>query len=145
MIRVEVDGEIYEEMHVDGGASAQVFLYPPSMLGVAASLGEEMIRKAYVYIIRNAPRRASGAPVKRQTIGIVSPAIRSLIHAQGFGDLHRIYGTTHRDGLDFNLAFVDDDFDAEHPEEFDTQYMRALFDYGFRQGRDGYSWKKSPP
>ena len=39
MIRVEVDGEIYEEMHVDGGASAQVFLYPPSLRGVAASLG----------------------------------------------------------------------------------------------------------
>ena len=145
MIRVEVDGEIYEEMHVDGGASAQVFLYPPSMRGVAASLGEEMNRKAHVYIIRNSPRRASRAPVKRQTISIVSPAIRSLIHAQGFGDLHRIYGTAHRDGLDFNLAFVDDDFDAEHPQEFDTQYMRALFDYGFRQGRDGYAWKKSPP
>lgn len=145
MIRVEVDGEIYEEMHVDGGASAQVFLYPPSLRGVAASLGEEMTRKAHVYIIRNAPRRASQAPVKRQTISIVSPAIRSLIQTQGFGDLHRIYGTAHRDGLDFNLAFVDDDLHAEHPEEFDTQYMRALFDYGYRQGRDGYSWKKSPP
>jgi predicted acylesterase/phospholipase RssA len=144
MIRVEVDGEIYEEMHVDGGASAQVFLYPPSLRGVAASLAEEMNRKVHVYIIRNSRKRASGAPVKRQTISIVSPAIRSLIHTQGFGDLYRIYGTTHRDGLDFNLAFVDDDFDAEHPKEFDTQYTRALFDYGFRQSRDGYSWKKSP-
>jgi hypothetical protein len=41
--------------------------------------------------------------------------------------------------------FIDDDFDAEHREEFDNQYMRALFDYGFRQGRDGYPWKKTPP
>jgi predicted patatin/cPLA2 family phospholipase len=145
MIRVEADGETYEEMHVDGGASAQVFLYPPSMRGVAASLGEEMTRKVHVYIIRNSQRRAAGAPARRRTISIIGPAIKSLIHSQGFGDLARIYGTTQRDGLDFNLAFIDDDFDAEHPEEFDTQYMRALFDYGFRQGRDGYPWKKTPP
>jgi len=145
MIRVEADGETYEEMHVDGGASAQVFLYPPSMRGVAASLGEEMTRKAHVYIIRNSQRHASSAPAKRRTISIIGPAIKSLINSQGFGDLARIYGTTQRDGLDFNLAFIDDDFDAEHREEFDTQYMRALFDYGFRQGRDGYPWKKTPP
>ena len=145
MVRVEADGETYEEMHVDGGASAQIFLYPPSMCGVAASLGEELTRKFRVYIIRNSPGRASWAPVKRQTISIAGPAIMSLIHTQGFGDLYRIYATTQRDGLDFNLAFIDDDFNAEHPEEFDTQYMRALFDYGFRQGRDGYPWKKTPP
>jgi hypothetical protein len=96
MIRVEAAGETYEEMHVDGEASAQVFLYPPSMRGVAASLGEEMTRKLHVYIIRNSPRRASWAPVKRRTISIISPAIRSLIHTQGFGDLYRIYGTTQR-------------------------------------------------
>jgi predicted acylesterase/phospholipase RssA len=145
MIRVEADGETYEEMHVDGGASAQVFLYPPSMRGVAASLREEMTRKFRVYIIRNSQVRASWAPVKRRTISIAGPAIRSLLHTQGFGDLYRIYATTQRDGHDFNLAFIDDDFDAEHPQEFDTQYMRALFDYGFRQGRDGYAWRKTPP
>src|SRR5262249_719491 len=31
MIDVEVDGKHYQEMHVDGGASTQVFLYPPSL------------------------------------------------------------------------------------------------------------------
>ena len=29
MIDVNVDGKHYQEMHVDGGASAQVFVYPP--------------------------------------------------------------------------------------------------------------------
>ena len=31
MIDVEIDGKPYQEMHVDGGAKAQVFLYPPSL------------------------------------------------------------------------------------------------------------------
>ncbi len=31
MIDVEIEGRTYQEMHVDGGASAQVFVYPPSL------------------------------------------------------------------------------------------------------------------
>ncbi len=31
MIDVEADGKPYQEMHVDGGASTQVFLYPPEL------------------------------------------------------------------------------------------------------------------
>src|SRR6185503_6467152 len=35
LVDVEADGKRYQEMHVDGGASSQVFLYPPSMGQVA--------------------------------------------------------------------------------------------------------------
>src|SRR5690606_18327346 len=31
MLDVTVDGKRYEEMHVDGGATTQMFLYPPSI------------------------------------------------------------------------------------------------------------------
>ena len=31
MIDVEVDGRRYQEMHVDGGTSNQVFFYPPAV------------------------------------------------------------------------------------------------------------------
>ena len=31
MFDVDVDGNHYQEMHVDGGASTQVFLFPPSL------------------------------------------------------------------------------------------------------------------
>ena len=30
-IEVEADGRRYDEMHIDGGAAAQVFLYPPEI------------------------------------------------------------------------------------------------------------------
>lgn len=145
MFRVEVDGTPYEEMHVDGGCSMQVFLYPPRTRAVAASLGEEITRELQVSIIRNSRLRAAWGPVERRTINIAGPAIASLIHTQGLGDLNRIYLTAQRDGLDFNLAYIDEDFRFEHRMDFDTAYMKALFDYGFRQGRDGYPWKKIPP
>ncbi|HXJ77384.1 MAG TPA: patatin-like phospholipase family protein [Candidatus Methylomirabilis sp.] len=146
MVRVEVDGKQYEEMHVDGGASAQVFLFPPSMTGVARSMGMEMTRAGRVYVIRNSMLTASGSTIERRTISIAGRAIESLIHTQGLGDLYRIYVTAQREGFDFNLAYIGPDFTFKDKEEdFDTLYMKALFDYGYNLGREGYPWKKSPP
>jgi hypothetical protein len=147
MVTVEVDGKRYEEMHVDGGASAQVFLYPPSLTRVAAALGEQIGgRTGRVYVLRNASLAPPWAPVERRTINIAARAIDSLITTQGFGDLYRIYATTQQDGLDFNLAYIGGDFVYENKkEQFETAFMQALYDYGYRLARGGYRWYKEPP
>ncbi len=47
MIDVEVDGQQYQEMHVDGSAMAQVFLYRPGLnLGEEAKARDAMTRSA---------------------------------------------------------------------------------------------------
>ena len=58
--------------------------------------------------------------------------------------LDRIYYQSQRDGIDFNLAAVGPEFEAAHTEDFDPDYMRALFDYGYNWALNGYPWKKSP-
>src|SRR5690348_10019442 len=109
-------------------------------------MGVEMTRAGRIYIIRNSALGAIWSPIKRQTISIAGRAINSLLHTQGLGDLYRIYLTTQRDGFDFNLAYIGPDFTFEgKKEEFDTLYMRALFDYGYNLGLQGYRWKKCPP
>ncbi len=50
-----------------------------------------------------------------------------------------------RDGIDFNLAFISQDFKVEHKKPFDTNYMRKLFDHGYQLARKGYPWQKYPP
>jgi len=146
LVDVDVDGKRYQEMHVDGGASAQVFLYPPSMSQVAARMGEGIVRRGDVYVIRNAALAPTWQPVERRTIDIAGRAIDSLITTQGFGDLYRIYATTQQDGLDFNLAYIGDDFVYKNKkEQFETAFMKALYDYGYRLGRAGYQWYKVPP
>ena len=57
----------------------------------------------------------------------------------------RIYPTTQRDGVDYNLAFMDPGFIAAEHEQFDPVYMRRMFDYGYTKGRSGYPWGKEPP
>jgi len=145
MFRVEVDGQEYEELHVDGGASSQVFLYPPSLPSVARAMGETLSREGSAYVIRNSWLSSTYDPSNRRTIDIAARAISSLIQTQGFGDLYRIYLTSQRDGFDFNLAFIGSEFEYEPVEQFDTGFMNALFDYGYELGSNGYPWQKVPP
>jgi hypothetical protein len=68
-----------------------------------------------------------------------------MIHYSGYNDTLRIYGTSRRDGVDFNLAYIGADFTTERTETFDRDYMRSLYDYGYRQGRRSYRWHPTPP
>ena len=78
-------------------------------------------------------------------LGIAGRAISTMITASGYNDVTRIYFTTTRDNVGFNLAYIGSDFDRKLPAPFDQAYMRALFDYGFAQGKAGYAWAKTPP
>jgi hypothetical protein len=145
MIDVEAGGRAYQEMHVDGGTMTQVFVYPPSLNVKKLSADAKVSRERKAYVIRNSRLDAEWAQVDRRTFSIAGRAISSLIHTQGIGDLYRIYLTTQRDGFDFHLAYVPADFDAPHEQEFDTEFMRALFKRGYDMAARGYPWQKVPP
>jgi hypothetical protein len=145
MIDVEVDGQPHQEMHVDGGAMTQVFLYPPTLNVALQSAKAHVQRERSVYVIRNARLDPDWAEVERRTLSIAGRAISSLIHSQGIGDLYRIYLTAQRDGFDYNLAFIGADFEFAHDEAFDQDFMRALYEYGYERGRRGYPWRNTPP
>jgi Patatin-like phospholipase len=140
MIDVELNGRTYQEMHVDGGAIAQMFLYPPS---IDLRQIADRVRKAY--LIRNARLDPEWASVERRTLPIAGRAISTMIQSSGSNDVLRIYNTTKRDGVDYNLAYIGSDFKAPHKGDFDRAYMNALFDYGYEQAVAGYPWRKVPP
>jgi len=145
MIDVEANGQHYQEMHVDGGAVVQTFLIPPQ-IGILTNVRQkQFIRERHAYIIRNARLDPEWASVNRSLFGIIGRAISTMIHYSGYNDTLRLYNTSRRDGVDYNLAYIGADFTAEQHESFDQQYMRTLFDYGYQQGRQGFHWRKTPP
>jgi predicted acylesterase/phospholipase RssA len=145
MIDVEVEGRTYQEMHVDGGASAQVFVYPPSLQLQVAAKRHGIVRVRRLYVIRNARLDPQWEEIQRSTLSITGRAISSLIQTQGVGDLYRIYLAASRDDIDFNLAFIPGTFTLELERPFDQAYMQALFTVGYDMGRKGYPWTKVPP
>jgi hypothetical protein len=145
MFDFEVVGKSFQEMHVDGGATTQVFLYPSALVQRSRDLNLKLQKERNAYIIRNARLDPGWRETQRGTLSIVQRAISSLIQTQGVGDLYRIYHTTQLDGVSFNLAFIGADFKFPHESEFDTAYMQALFDYGHKQGLGGKVWQHYPP
>lgn len=143
-IQVRANGRIYDEMHVDGGVTQQVFVAPPSLSLKSAGLGAKpSIRR--IFIIRNGKISPEWQPVEANTLSITGRSISTLIKNEGLGDLYRIYATAERDHMDFNLAAIPADFKMKSPEPFDQRYMRALYDTGHRAGQLGYPWMKAPP
>lgn len=145
MIPVEVNGQQYREMHVDGGTGSQVFVYP-------AATDWEMITKKLkvkgrpeVYVIRNAFLAPDYNGVNRSVMPIAGRSIESLIRTQGIGDLYQIYALCKRDGNDFNLAYIPADFTEVPTEGFDPVYMGKLYERGYNMAVKGYQWEHSPP
>jgi hypothetical protein len=66
-------------------------------------------------------------------MSIAGRAISTMIASSGYNDVVRIWNTTQRDGIDYNLAFIPRDFTATYTEPFEQAYMRALFDFGFER------------
>lgn len=147
MFDVTLDGTSHQEMHVDGGAFAQAFLYPPSLTRLRRERMRrgEPVASATAYVIRNARLDPQWASVNRRTMGIAGRAISTMITASGVNDVFRIYNTTRRDEVGFKLAFIDPGFTGVSTVPFEQSYMRALFDYGFERARVGYPWATSPP
>ena len=142
LIDIELDGHKYQEMHVDGGAIAQLFLYPPS-IDLSRS-GIKRVRTAY--IIRNARLDPDYAASERRTLSIAGRAINTMLASSGRNDVLRIYFISQRDSVDYNLAYIGTDFvSAPKTGEFDQAYMRALYAYGYNQAKAGREWHKAPP
>jgi hypothetical protein len=145
MIDVEADGHRYQEMNVDGGVVSQTFLYPAD-IGMRVNLRSlELARERHAYIIRNSRLDPDWASVNRRFLSISGRAIATMIHYIGYSDILRIYATAKRDGVDYNLTYIETDFPNVKHEKFDPAYMNALFNHGYAKGRHGFSWHKAPP
>ena len=53
-IDVTANGKPYQEMQVDGGAMAQVFVYPPALKLADVSKDQGVVRDRKLHVIRNA-------------------------------------------------------------------------------------------
>ncbi|MBT8440758.1 MAG: patatin-like phospholipase family protein [Gammaproteobacteria bacterium] len=144
-IQVEADGEEYDELHVDGGVSRQVFLHavPLNIQELARDMGLDNPRN--LYVIRNAMLTPQWTAVKPKLLPVLGASISTLIRTQGMGDLYRLYLGTLRDGTGFKLASVPPDLELTANEDFDPAYMKALFELAYSLARNGYDWQTSPP
>jgi hypothetical protein len=147
-IPVEVDGKRFDEMHVDGGVKAQVFLGGAllDISEVARQSGLDLAKiKRRVFVVRNGKLRMPAAKVKPKIVDIARRSLPVMSNVSALGDLLRIFVAAAPRGTEFNLGFIPEDYESKAREMFDPVEMTRLFDSGFAQAKAGYPWRQMPP
>ncbi|NNE34035.1 MAG: patatin family protein [Rhodothermales bacterium] len=147
---VEIDGQQYHEMHVDGGIQAQLFLRG-FMLDCEETIDEDLRQldtDVSLYLIRNgaAKKSITREITEPSSIAIASATVNQLDELSNKSSLFRVYVLAARHGIDFNLAAIpDEEFPDFDSIKFDTTQMRELYDFAYQQASSGYEWAKVPP
>jgi predicted acylesterase/phospholipase RssA len=144
-INVKAGGHRYEEMHVDGGTTREVFFTVAdfSYRDLDKAIGRKVARR--LWVIRNGKIAPEYKVTQDSTFVIAQRSLETLAKNRGLGDLTRMYVRAKADGIDYNLAAIPAAFEAPHPKPFDRAYMQALYEVGVSLGRAGYAWAKLPP
>jgi len=146
---VEADDTIYDEMHVDGGVTRQVFFLYDVLQGLDSAIKEknfDISRLRYsIYVIRNGYVDPQYNEVPDRFAAISERAIDTTINAQSIGDLYQLYVFTKEGRGNFNLAYIPGVHKSKAKELFDSAEMQELFDMGFEEALAGYHWRKAPP
>ena len=97
-----------------------------------------------IYIVRSNQINPKYKIVQPKLMAIAGNALSKLTSSQGVGDLYRIYMITQRDGIEFNLASIPDEFVANPKEPFDPEEMNRLYYLAYKMAKSGYPWEKFP-
>jgi hypothetical protein len=141
------DGQAYDEMHVDGGATSQVTFVSaevPIRTATVAALGRNLDR--HLWLIMNNDLAPPYAPISPRIADIGGAAVSSLIRGSGAGDLYKLYLIAERDDAHFNVGWIPAAVPCPDPQEtFDPVFMRCLYAVGADLFRSGQLWRDLPP
>ncbi|MDV4144956.1 MULTISPECIES: patatin-like phospholipase family protein [Shimia] len=145
-VRIPVtDGTLLrEELHVDGGLTRQIFVYPGNldMRRLLREMGASGKRNE-IWLLQNQRIKRR---FEAQSVGIARMGKRTydlLLQSQSIGDEDFILSLAARDGFNAHTLAIPARFDAEPEEVFDPEFMGKLFDLGFEIGKSGDQWNRN--
>jgi hypothetical protein len=142
LIDVESNGKRFAEMHADGGVGGQFFVTPPALMQSTSSY---KIPADALYIVVNSGLAPDFQVVERSTPAILAQAVSMAIKADLRVLLDRAYVAAKNSGIGFNVATIPPSFNAPSRGAFDPDYMKALFNVGYDQGKSPSPFAAEPP
>ena len=149
-IPLEVDGESYRQMHVDGGAREMVF-FPEFIEDFHQAIAGFGLKPSDVhgemYVLYNGRVAARGTyePVEPRALTIMEVFVQSLMRKNATGSIYRIWVRGLIQKMDFNLTDIPPDYqDLQRDMEFNSDDMKRLFEYGYNRSVKGQAWWTQP-
>lgn len=146
LIEVEADGRQFAELHVDGGATTQLFTIPEAILSKGLP-NERQARAmpARFFIIINNRLKPEFEVVQGSVVPVLARSLSSLIKTHARLTLVATREFARSRNMDFNLTYIGDDFVTDLKPSFETAYMRAVYRYGHEKAASGNVWQNQIP
>ena len=146
-VEFEAGGPRYDEMHVDGGVGARVFLNGGVFRGslFRERGGHGGVGYENIFVIHNGQLVPIPDPVERSLPAIAARVIDASGRTAAVGDLFRIYSYAQTEGAGFQWITIPDDVAVVGDEFFDPARMQSLYDVGFGLATKGGGWFTLPP
>lgn len=144
LIDVEADGHQFSELHVDGGATTQLFTIPESILSRGPSRLPFSL-PARFFIIVNNRLKPQFEVVEGSTVPVLARSLSSLIKSDSRLTLVATREFARSRNMEFNLTYIGDDFSTNLKPSFETAYMGAVYRYGYEKAASGKLWQQQIP
>ena len=140
-------GARFDEMHVDGGVGARVFLNGGVFEGtlIRDRGGQGGKGREHIFVIHNGQLIPKPSPIRRSLPAIAERVIDATGQAAAFGDLYRIYSYAQRNAALFQWITIPEGVEIGGEEVFDPVQMQALYDQGHAMALAGEGWATLPP
>ncbi|RYC31078.1 alpha/beta hydrolase [Lichenibacterium minor] len=136
MIAAAAGGRAIREMHVDGVATAQIFIRP-DMIAAAAPR-----RRVHVWAVVNNTLPPEFAVTAKGTLPIAYRSLSTVFKAQAAAEVTAASETARRLGQDFELAYIDRAVPFDPAAPFGASYMDKAFAIGTGEAADGSVWHR---
>lgn len=147
-VEVPPRGARFDEMHVDGGVGARVFLHGGvlSAQAIRRRGGLGGVGSEDIFVIHNGQLIPPPDPVQRSLPQIATRVIDATGRAATVGDLHRLHALARSNDARFQWVTIPDGVVIEGGEQvFDPATMRELYELGFEMGGSNDAWATLPP
>ncbi len=128
----------YDELHVDGGVTTPIFIFPL----VAGLRPQDLapLRGADVYIIINGKLASPPDRTPINTVDVVSRSISAGITAATRSTVVESQAIARQMGMELRITQIPPGYPSSADFDFGTRHMRALFAYGERCAALGMLW-----
>jgi hypothetical protein len=142
-ITVTANGRQFEELHVDGGVTTNVFILPDAMLAGGARDPEGGKLPGSVYVIMNSRLAPEFEVVQAQFAPTLGRSLSTVLKSHAKNTVLANIAFARSTGLDFNLTQIDKELPKDLQPSFNTDYMRAVYALGYSRGVSGTFWEKT--
>jgi hypothetical protein len=139
---VESHGHQFQEMHADGGLGGPFFVGPESWLTGASAF---RLPTRQLYVILNGKLAPEFDVTPPNVLGVLGRAFSVAVKTGARVEIASVTAASQRDAIDVKFAHIAQDFNHPSHGLFDPDYVKALYDFGFRQAQSGHAFGERPP